>query len=233
MKTLVNREGLIFSPPQLSFVLYLPGLPGGDSKIYDRSPCGNHGTITGATWIQLPSGVWCLSFDGQDDFVDCGVATVLNFTSEDFTVKLWVCRDISGDAGLITRGQYKVDGWMLATQHQNKLDFRTFQSNEQQIQLGSTVLSNDTWHHVVVSRSGSSATLYLNGRDDTGTPVSLTDPTGNTNRTLRLASQTGGPSSPNWPLAGDVALIAIYNRAWTALDVQNNFNQEKHLFGVW
>jgi len=48
MKALDDREDLVFSPPELGCVHYLPGLPGGGSKIHDRSPCGNIGTITGA-----------------------------------------------------------------------------------------------------------------------------------------------------------------------------------------
>lgn len=41
---------------------------------FDRSRYNNHGTITGATWEQLPSGVWAMNFDGSDDYVDTGAA---------------------------------------------------------------------------------------------------------------------------------------------------------------
>ena len=78
MKTLLDRDidELIFDPPELGSVLYLTGLPCGGSKIYDRSPYGNHGTITGATWKRLPSGLWYLDLDALDDYVDCGVVKV-------------------------------------------------------------------------------------------------------------------------------------------------------------
>src|SRR3990167_5721859 len=36
---------------------------------FDRSRYQNHGTITGAVWKQLPSGVWVLSLDGIDDTI--------------------------------------------------------------------------------------------------------------------------------------------------------------------
>jgi len=67
METLLYSrvDALMFSPPELGCVLYLSGLPNSGSKIHDRSPYGNHGAITGATWQRLPSGLWCLSFDGR------------------------------------------------------------------------------------------------------------------------------------------------------------------------
>ena len=87
MKTLLDKEDLIFNPPQLCCVLCLPGLPGAGSKIYDRSPYGNVGTIVGANWVRLPGGLWCLNFDGADDHVDFGTTPSLDITgdTEQFT----------------------------------------------------------------------------------------------------------------------------------------------------
>lgn len=58
------RDIVLFEPPEIGCVLDLTGLPSGGSKIYDRSPYGKVGTITGVTWLQTPGGIWCLSFDG-------------------------------------------------------------------------------------------------------------------------------------------------------------------------
>lgn len=60
-------------------------LPGADqlnygATIQDRSGNGNNGTITGATWTKMPSGLWGLSFDG-DDFVNCGNNASLQITN--------------------------------------------------------------------------------------------------------------------------------------------------------
>jgi len=49
-------------------VLYLPFMEGTGSSVHDLSKYHNNGTITGATWTQLPSGIWVLSFDGVDDY---------------------------------------------------------------------------------------------------------------------------------------------------------------------
>ena len=89
MKTLVSQNSLVFNPPELGCVLFLPGLPWSSSKIHDRSPYGNHGTITGATWKRLPSGLWYLSFDGIDDYVSLGTSASLNLV-DDFTMMAWL-----------------------------------------------------------------------------------------------------------------------------------------------
>ena len=77
MKTLLNRSNLIFDPPPFDCVLYLSGLPGGGSSIHDRSPWGNHGSITGAVWKKLSNGLWHPGFDGSDDYISIGVDLVI------------------------------------------------------------------------------------------------------------------------------------------------------------
>ena len=86
------RNKMIFDPPEIGCVLSLTGLPGGGSTIYDRSTYGNHqGTITGATWRYTPGGLWCLSFDGNDDYVRVPYSTSLDITDQ-ITLELWVKR---------------------------------------------------------------------------------------------------------------------------------------------
>ena len=57
--------------------LYFPGYLTGDGKLKDESIYRNHGIISGATRKRLPSGLWYLSFDGDDyvaNYVIAGVA---------------------------------------------------------------------------------------------------------------------------------------------------------------
>ncbi len=77
----VQRNKIL--PTVLDSVLYLPGLPGFGPTIYDysitaRTGTPNHGAISGATWTRLPSGLWGLSFDG-DDYVNITNSTTMRF----------------------------------------------------------------------------------------------------------------------------------------------------------
>ncbi len=74
-------------PPPANCVLHLTGYPPGGATITDFSGQGNHGTITGATWVRLPSGLWVLSFDG-DDYVGCGNAVNLQITNN-LGIEVW------------------------------------------------------------------------------------------------------------------------------------------------
>jgi hypothetical protein len=72
-----------------SCVLYLEGQQDPQSStIRDLSGYNNHGTIIGATWSRLPSGLWVNSFDGTNDYISCG-AVVFDWNS-DFTYIGWV-----------------------------------------------------------------------------------------------------------------------------------------------
>jgi hypothetical protein len=69
--------------PDASCVLYLEGQQDPQSAtIKDLSGYANHGTITGATWDRLPSGLWVNSFDGTDDKVNIGHNVIFDSLGE-------------------------------------------------------------------------------------------------------------------------------------------------------
>jgi hypothetical protein len=84
----MDRNHLIFDPPPLGAALYHPGLPGGGSKIYDRSIYGNHGNISGVSWVKSPGGIWGQYHDGGDDVVIVPHSDVFNI-STGFTFIVW------------------------------------------------------------------------------------------------------------------------------------------------
>lgn len=228
MKTLIDREGLIFSPPQLGCVLYLPGLPGGDSKIYDRSPYGNIGTITGATWKRLPSGLWCLSFDGTDDYVGCGNATSLQLTDK-FSVEFWA-KVVSGNEGVIAGKWYQA--WEIKADATNfnvyvGMSVEPYWKNLDSKAHGVDITEWNHWAYVF-DYTGGKVYFHVNGvyvNSEGWTNLEVQDNTKN----VEIGRRSGGGND----FEGSVALLRIHNRGVSALEIQNHFNQEKHLFGVW
>ena len=61
-----------------------------DSVLNDLSKKGNNGVIHGATWVNTPLGHSALSFDGSNDYVNCGNGTSLHFGTGDISISLWV-----------------------------------------------------------------------------------------------------------------------------------------------
>ncbi len=224
MKSLLDREDSIFDPPRSGCVLCLTGLPGGDGKIYDRSPYGNIGTITGATWRPLPSGIWCLSFDGTDDFVDCGSGASLQITAH-FTICLWMMTsDVTqSSAMLMTKEMTTLLKFSSST---GKVNTRMLIGGVDEEVIANTALTNDLWQQVVVTYDGSNVRIYIDGALDKTEPASGAVVWGT--GTLQLGARKG-----SLEYTGNIALPRIHNRALSALEIQNLFSQEKHLFGVW
>lgn len=222
------------STPPIGCVLHLVGLPGGGNKIYDRSPYGNIGTITGATWHKLPSGLWCLSFDGNDDYVDCGNDSSLNITGA-VTVEVWlkpISIHTSNWAGIVWKGgDWAVKGYHLV--QLRSIDNGIVRwaiindagtGTNVQSSTGATV---DNWWHICGTFDGSIMRLFINGTEE-GTPVAQTDIGSNPSRHLTIGKAAAGTCQNSL-----IVLPRIYNRALSALEIQNHFNREKHLFGVW
>jgi hypothetical protein len=221
MKTLTVQSSMVFHPPELGCILFMPGLPGSGNRIYDRSPYGNIGTVTGAVWKQMPSGLWYLDFDGLDDFVECATNASHDITS-DITLKAWVYWTGTADFPRIIKKSNECYG--LWKQYDTWCFHLKRGGDGVNIQTPSGTVISNKWIHLVGTFDGYSLRIYLNGvqRGITISPGSYdSNPAG----TVMI----GG--SPSWK--GGLALMEIHRRAWPPLDVQNSFNREKYLFGVW
>ena len=231
MKTFVDIEDLIFSPPQLGCGLYLPGLPGGGSKIYDRSPYGNHGAITGAVWKRLPSGLWYLDFDGTDDEIQVTEHASLKPATDSWTIKLWFNTSVNARQIMVEMWG-ATDGYYFDVYDQTQLHFTIRNAGSiDSVTADTQNLHDGKWHQAVAVRNESDGKLYifLDGKSD-ATPVAATNTTG---QDVSPSADLIIGESGAFDVDGGLALIQMCRTAWTALEVRNSFNREKYLFGVW
>jgi GH43 family beta-xylosidase len=183
---------------------------------------GNAKTATlngGATWVAGQSGN-AVSLSGSSQYVSAPAGLVSNLN--DFTIATWVRLNASGtwtrifDFGSST----SVNMFLTPTTGANLRYAITTGGNgaEQQINASSP-LSAGAWHHLAVTLSGTTGSLYLDG-------VQVGQ---NTSMTLRPSSL--GNTGNNWigrsQYAGDSYLNAlvddfrIYNRALSPAEVQS------------
>lgn len=227
-------DSVVFDAPEPSCVLYLPGLPGGSSKLCDRSPYGNHGSITGATWSVLPSGLWYLSFDGGDDIVSCGGASSFGITDYQ-TMKLWVYPDsLTQDAIVITNGVPAGDAaCAIALAIYNTSDVICLGTSGDNRGLSgiSTYLTAGTWRHWVHVWDAVAGTFkfYLDGVEQTLADIGTY--WNASSSTFDYGARDRGGVGSNF--AGNIAFVEVHHGLWSALDAQNSFNREKSIFGVW
>jgi len=226
MKTLLNRNNLIFDPPSFDCVLYLPGLPGGGSSIHDRSPRGNHGSITGAVWKRLSNGLWHLSFDGSDDYVSVTDADSLDFGNESFTIRLWLyLKGAYGDLiGKYHTSQAGIWGFSI----KDTATIRFYNDSGAQ-ELTADNLAN-SWQCLVFVVNRRDDKVYLYQQGCLKSSFGFTPQTFSNGVNLTIGKYT----SAQWGnICCDVALCSIHKRALSGLEIQNAFDREKNIFGVW
>jgi len=243
MQGILTRHGGALAPRRFPR-LYVPRagdgcvlwLPGQDDAfgltIRDRSGNNNHGTITGATWTRLPSGLRCLSFDGND-YVEMASSPALNFTSGDFSIIVWIYLDsLTIHRRLFSRGVYggAGDGYLFSVNNNGVLEFQSYQASAgvQTSQSAASQITTGSWYTVGLSRVGASVKLFKNGVNITSVAGTHVDPA-TCARTAKIGIYD---DKTNNPWVGKIALVRIYNRALSAAQVASIYQQERHLFKV-
>ncbi len=230
MKTLANREDLIFNPPQSGCVLYLAGLPGGGSSIHDRSPHGNHGTITGATWKRTAGGLWHLDFDGSDDYVS-GSTSGFPLGAAIRTALVWI--KITGAS---QQGGGNFFGYGSGAPQANFCLFESIvDANTSYLRFVSKSgdedpqnppnLNDGQWHLVGMTYDGSDLTGFVDGVANFTATRALNTITG----TWKIGMSTWNSND----LAGCTALTRLIPLCYSEFQFKRIFDREKSLFGVW
>lgn len=136
----------------------------------DSSGNGYDGTLGGdaagtdiPNWTQGKKGP-CLNFDGDDDYVDFGNVSALNFGTGDFTIEAWLktaeAENYQGVLGKLNSSSWVGYGWQMMAG--GNLDF--YLNTQHNSVSGQSSLADDTWHHIATVRTGQDAMLYVDGR---------------------------------------------------------------------
>ena len=225
-----RRLDVPWRKPDSSCVLNLSGQdqPDYGTTIYDRSGLGNHGTITGATWVKLPSGLWVLSF-GTNKKVDCGTSTSLQFTTQDFTIEAWIyLTDMSSANTIISKGSWNVDGYFVQVQPGGNLFLATSQAGAGQDNYSQGgLITTLKWYHIAVVRSGVNAYFYINGVLRQGGLHNIINPAACT-ASLKVGVRTEGYQ---W-MIGNIALLFVHNSALPVNTIVSRYNAQTHLLGI-
>jgi hypothetical protein len=189
----------------------------------DLSGNGNNGTlVNGVGYVGTNGG--SLSFDGSDDYVDCGNNSILD-VGNNITANAWFyVNSNSSYQPIVSKvlSDFSL-GWEVAN---SSGAFRTtFRPSATQINLsvgGVLVIGN--WYMGTMTFDGTTARLYLNGvqvgSTTSGGPVTL-----NSTQSLTIGRRVQGNFYD-----GNIAQVSIYNRALTPQEIQQNFNALRSRF---
>ena len=198
----------------------------------DVSNNGNWGVFNGG--VNPVGGIvgQALSFDGVNDYVDAGNGASLDMTG-DMTIEFWMnpniwvaggaCRIIDSSDGGWSKG------WLVGQDGGPRLFYITAQAGgvKQQSFANPTAITAGVWQHVVIIRSGATATFYVNGVNQTQSSATHIDPDPATGTNTRI-----GTGIDNWPFNGSLDEVRIYNRVLSIDEIKQHYEQTRRNLDV-
>ena len=221
----VNEEVV---PIDDTCVLYLDMESINGTEVHDLSQSHNNGTITTATRTVDQYGQY-LSFDGTNDYVDCGTDTSLNFTTSAFSICAWIYTTPDGNSRRIfERRGSSTDGYSLRTDSVEGVYLTTYQVGTAQISSALKV-SNNVWTFIVATRSGAAGKIYKNGVNATstsGTHINPVTSTGNAYIGIDYVL------SAHLAFSGKIDDVRIFSRALTAQEIIDLYESTRGRYGI-
>ena len=134
----------------------------GTAIVEDASGNNHNGTVHGATLVADDTFGSCLSFDGTNDYVDCGSGNFQIKGSNVRTIMAWAYTRSFNDGGIFQAGPTGTTAkdFSLRTYKSDNLWRMQFWGSDRDVTLDN---SKDTWNHYALVYDGSVATLYYNG----------------------------------------------------------------------
>lgn len=183
-----------------------------DSSVYNRTvtAVGNATTST----VQKKFGTHAALFDGSGDRFDVPSSADFNLGASDFTVDFWAWINSStngvNERLVVFEGTTQTRGILISDTTKTAIGVNLFGTGWQ-ILSSAGAISNQTWFHCALVRSGTTTTLYINGTS-VGSTTSQTLPT--TNSSVSIGGNTVRFADSNFN--GYIDEVRVVNSAvWT------------------
>ncbi|MFA5249047.1 MAG: LamG-like jellyroll fold domain-containing protein [Candidatus Paceibacterota bacterium] len=159
----------------------------------------------------------CLSFDGANDYVNCGNGSGLNLTN-DLTIEAWVKPNrLNADNRVFAKFVYMQSGYAMNIFSDGRFYLGTWQASAQQSTISSVgAVTVGSWNHIVVTRSGATARTYRNGANVTAISGTHIDPA------ISAATATIGWGA-GWYFDGLIDEVRVYNAALSASRIREDY----------
>ena len=230
----IVRDGLVL---YLDAKYSYPGATGTNPDVYtwyDLSGNENHGELKNGVGYNAANG-GSLSFDGSNDYVDCGkkLSGFEGFPI-DTTVDVWIkFNSYPSNFGLFI-GKYAggvSNGWELFYYSDGKLEVAGREDDSQYLITGKTTTSYPIGeiYNVVYTKKSDVWSIYVNGT------LSISKVLGKGNIPIYTdisTLQLGWVEAPAYATNCSIYSTRIYNRALTAQEVLQNYNATKSRFGL-
>jgi hypothetical protein len=191
-----------------------PLFEGAGNSVADLGPRNNRASLTATSWVGSPFGS-ALSFNGSTSTLQSN-ATFPAIDAGDFTVAILFCPTsfpgnyicLFDNTGRDPAAFFNAGGgaptWFLATGGNNADS------------IGSITIAINNWYRFVWTRVGTTHTVYINGKISGTSTIAAGTP-------AAAVVQIGlNPSGGGQKYTGYVAECSTYNRAWSAIEVEQD-----------
>lgn len=191
----------------------------------DDSGRGNRGTYVNGVALGVPGALTgsvdtnrAARFDGVNDHVTVADRSSLDL-GDSLTIEEWVRRGVLGARGQIV--QKGVGGYALRVDSDDRVSFA--KSNVQILARSSVAIPADgAYHHVVATKDGPSARVYVDGVDVTAPVANATVVDNNAPLLIgRFTNHLTGASSNAF--GGDLDEVALYDKPLSAVRVREHY----------
>tara|TARA_R110001592_G_scaffold68626_2_gene210368 strand:+ start:63397 stop:64800 length:1404 start_codon:yes stop_codon:yes gene_type:complete len=168
-----------------------------------------------------------LSFDGTNDYVDCGNNASVQITGNQITLEAWIFptswKSLIWQGNIIAKEQNGFgndNGYMLRAGNNGSLNLTLGSGSWSELISATNTLSLNTWQHVAGTYDGSYLRLYVNGNvvDSMAANINIS----NSSSTLFIGDN--GSGARHFP--GTVDEVRIWNIARTRSEIQARMNDE-------
>jgi hypothetical protein len=201
-----------------------PGCTNCNTQWKDMSGNGHDGTFNSTSLSYLYGG-GSIYFNGSSGYVNITSTSLLNPSTGVITTSAWFYSTAVGTENgsiiLNKESEYEISAGG---------GYVTYAFRPNWAWVGRTAFNINTWNHVVVAYDQVNQYFYLNGT--LVYQAALTGAIGNAYANdLRIGAR-GAPSSANSFFQGYISIVTIHNKALTASQILQNYNNGRIRFGV-
>lgn len=207
--------------------------PGTNTTWRDLSGTSITGSlVNGPTFSSANSGV--ITFDGTNDFIDLGP----NYRYQDqYTVEClvrWANTPTQTGAGCGVYGPIftnKDYGWNMFTNSSNQIRWEVYNTISARNSVTAVSSYLNRWVHIAGYKNGTTIGLFVNGALISTATLTSNATYYDTNNNCTVAGNhpCGGTT---YYFGMNMAVAKIYNRALSATEVLQNYNETKTRFGL-
>jgi hypothetical protein len=190
---------------------------------FDLSGNNNSGSIINGPSLNNDA-YGSFNFNGINSYINLGASSAFNLTN--LSLSVWFKTTKTSNQILIGKSyttSYYLNVAPNATPSNSS--FSLWTSFHELNATGITTLGDGNWHNIVATMSGTTKTTYFDG-------LQVATGTGTIPNTDAYNVIIGNSGNPNvsFPFSGSISTVQIYNRALSAAEVQQNYNQYKTRF---